>query len=562
MREANVTNRDSESLKWYSINWRIVNATVNNLRQRIYRASVEGDIKKVRNLQKLLLHSKSNKLLAIRRVTQQNQGRNTPGIDGIVIDTDAGREQLYQYLNKSITEKACPAKRVYIPKKNGERRPLGLPVIVDRCRQAIVKSALEPHWEEKFEASSYGFRPGRGAHDAIQKIYCIAPAGKKRQWVLDADIKGAFDNISHEFLIRAVGNFPARELIYQWLKAGVMENGHYQSTEKGTPQGGVISPLLANIAFHGMENVLEIKHTRLGCLKQACPYALVRYADDFVVFGKTQESCEKAKTLLEPWLLERGLELSEKKTHIRHLKEGFDYLGFTVRHYPTRGKKRGYVLLIKPSKESIKKYKQEMKKNWKESIGTSTENMIRHLNSKITGWCNYFRTGVSKRVFSALDHWMWGRQARYLYRRHPAKQWWWRIKSYFGKIRGRNDRWVFMDKTTNKILLKHAWAEIKRHILIKGSASPDNPELREYWQKRKAKKSQFLYGIKPILEKRQRGICPICGETFDNGELIQVHHVIPKAQGGNNKLSNLRLLQFMILICYHFCKKPWILCKR
>lgn len=542
MRIANVTNRDSAALQWYAINWLAVNATVNNLRQRIYRASAKGDIKRVRSLQKLLMRSKSNKLLAIRRVTQQNQGRNTPGIDEVVVDTDAGRERLYQHLNKPTSEQACPVKRVYIPKKNGKWRPLGLPVILDRCRQAIVKSALEPYWEEKFEASSYGFRPGRSAHDAIQKIYCIARAGKARQWVLDADIKGAFDNINHEFLMKEIGNFPARGLVYQWLKAGVVEKGKHQSTEQGTPHGGIISPLLANIAFHGMESVLKLKYDKLGRIEQACPYAIVRYADDFVVFGKTRESCEKAKTLLEPWLSQRGLELSEDKTHIRHLREGFDFLGFNIRHYATRGKKRGYVLLTKPSKASIKKHKQEMRKNWKESIGKSTEHAIRHLNSKIIGWCNYFRIGASKHVFKTIDAWMWIRISRYLHRKHPEKSWLWRRKHYFGMVQDRKDRWVFMDKTARKFLWKHAWTEIRRHTLIKGKASPDNPELKEYWKKRKTKKSHFLYGVRPILEKKQQGMCPICGQTFDNGELTQVHHVIPKAQGGNNKLNNLRLL--------------------
>ena len=268
----------------------------------------------------------------------------------------------------------------------------------------------------------------------------------------------------------------------------------------------------------------------------------MRYADDFLVFGKTQESCETAKIMLASWLVKRGLELSEEKTHIRNLKAGVDFLGFNIRHYPTRGKKRGYILLTKPSKESVKNYKQEMRKSWKGSIGKSAENTIRHLNPKIIGWSNYFRTGTSKRTFSALDHWMWIRQARYLARKHPEKHWWWRIKHYFGSVSGRRDRWVFMDKTSTKFLWKHAWTEIKRHALVKGNASPDNPELRNYWQKRKAKKSSFLHGIKPILEKRQKGLCLICGETLDNGELLQVHHVIPKAQGGDNKLNNLRLL--------------------
>lgn len=217
---AHVTTQDNDTLTWSAINWRSANDGVNNLRRRIYRASAQGDLKKVRSLQKLLLKSRANKLLAIRRVTQQNQGRHSPGVDNKVVDSDKGREQLYRTLSKANQNQVYPVKRVYIPKKNGKLRPLGLPVIVDICRQAIVKSALEPYWEAKFEATSYGFRPGRSAHDAIQKIFCIARAGKSRQWVLDADIKGAYDNIDHKFLMKMLGSFPARHLIQQWLKAG------------------------------------------------------------------------------------------------------------------------------------------------------------------------------------------------------------------------------------------------------------------------------------------------------------------------------------------------------
>lgn len=538
----NVINQNSEALEWRTINWCSVNRIVNNLRQRIYRASVASDLKKVRSLQKLMLKARANRLLAIRRVTQINRGRNTPGVDNVTVSSEKGREILYRTLNNSVKENTCPVRRIYIPKKNGKKRPLGIPVIADRCRQAIVKSALEPFWEAKFEAVSYGFRPGRGAHDAIQKIHCITRARGKRHWVLDADISGAFDNIDHEFLLKVLDGFPAKGLISQWLKAGVMENKTYHATRAGTPQGGVISPLLANIALHGMETLLGIEYWKNGKLKQDHPYAVVRYADDFVIFAKSQEECEEAKTKLKVWLKTRGLQLSEEKTSIKHLQEGFDFLGFNIRHYKTRHKKRGYMVLIKPSKASVRQYRQEMRHAWRSIIGIPAEEGIKHLNAKVTGWCNYFRIGVSSKIFGSLDHWMWKRQVRYLYRRHPNKHWWWWREHYFGKVSGRNDRWVFMDRLNGVFLWKHAWTKIRRHTMVTGGSSPDNPELREYWKKRQERKQPFIYGVRPVLHRVQKGCCPVCKQDLDNEEMLHVHHVILKSQGGNNRLSNLRLL--------------------
>lgn len=540
---ANVINQNYEQqLEWHAINWRVVTAMINNLRQRIYRASATGDLKKVRNLQKLMMKSRANHLLAIRKVTQVNRGKHTAGVDNQVINDHKGREHLYKLLSQTTSEKVYPVKRVYIAKKNGKKRPLGIPTILDRCRQAIVKSALEPYWEAKFEPVSYGFRPGRSAHDAIQKIFCIARARGTRHWVLDADIKGAFDNIDHNFLIKKIGGFPERNMIKQWLQAGVLEHGNYIPNVAGTPQGGIISPLLANIALHGMETLLGIQYWKNGTPKQGQPYAVVRYADDFVVFGKSREECETAKIKLQIWLAQRGLALSEEKTSIKHLKEGFDFLGFNIRHYDNRHRKRGYILLTKPSKESMKRYKQQMRITWKGIIGMPTQEGIRQLNAKIIGWCNYYRIGASKRTFSALDQWMWIRQRRYLYRRHPNKHWWWRRKHYLGKIPGREDYSVFMDKSTGGFLWKHAWTKIQRHWLVPKNASPDNPELRDYWRNRQARKQPFIYGVKVNLYKRQKGYCPLCDQELDNGEQLHVHHIQPKAEGGDNKLANLRLL--------------------
>ena len=290
---ANETQRPTD---WNQIDWNRANRTVRNLRQRIFRATEQGDLKKVRSLQKLLLRSYSNALLSVRRVTQINAGKNTPGVDQLVVKTPRARGRLVDYLTAKPVCKSTPVRRVYIPKANGKRRPLGIPTVIDRCLQAMVKNALEPFWEQKFEGSSYGFRPGRGCHDAIAKTYILACPHKAKHWVMDADIQGAFDNIDHASLLRTIGNFPARELLKQWLKAGVMEDGVFAPTESGTPQGGVVSPLLANIALHGMEEALGIRYDRQGY--NYGKRALIRYADDFLVFCETQEDAEVVKTVL------------------------------------------------------------------------------------------------------------------------------------------------------------------------------------------------------------------------------------------------------------------------
>jgi RNA-directed DNA polymerase len=549
MPSANVTIKtkiinNKEKINWHAIDWQVINKRVNNLRRRIYRASANGNIKLAGNLQKLILKSNSNKLLAIRRVTQINQGRNTPGIDKVIINTDRDREKLVQELTKITPSSVQPIKRVYIPKKGGKTRPLGLPTILDRCKQAIVKSALEPFWEARFEGCSYGFRPGRNAHDAIQKVFCVIRPGKTRKWVLDADIKGAFDNINHDFLMKNISNFPGREWIIAWLQSGVMERNQITRTISGTPQGGIISPLLLNIALHGIEDVLNISYDKHGRINQKSEYALIRYADDFVVCAKSKEACIRAKEIIGNWLNIRGLELSEEKTKILSIEQGFDFLGFNIRQYKTKSKRRGITVLTKPSKDSIKLFKKSMITLWKESLSWSTEKVIENLNPKIKGWCSYYNKVASKKIFSSLDNWMWTRQARFAYRKHPNKRWWWRKAKYWGRIKGRNDNWVFMDKNKYKelYLWKLSWTTIKRHILVRGKASPDNPNLKDYWQKRQTNNPKYLFKSRQIMWRKQEGKCLVCLDAIDNGEEIHVHHKIPKKQGGTDCINNLSLL--------------------
>jgi RNA-directed DNA polymerase len=330
-----------ESWCWERVSWLRAEENVRRLRQRIFTASQAGDLKQVRNLQKLMLRSKSNALVSVRRVTELNAGRMTAGIDGQVALTPEAKGDLADWAQRRAEPwTARPVRRVYIPKANGKQRPLGIPVIADRVLQAVVASALEPEWEARFEPRSYGFRPGRGCHDAIEAIFQAGKGGggasPRRPWVLDADLTAAFDRIDHNHLLRLLGTFPARELIAGWLTAGVVENGRFAPTGEGTPQGGVISPLLLNVALHGMENAAGVRYQRVGsdaAVTAAGSPVLVRYADDLVAFCHTRQEAQQVKARLAAWLAPRGLVFNEDKTRIVTLDEGFDFLGFNVRRY-------------------------------------------------------------------------------------------------------------------------------------------------------------------------------------------------------------------------------------
>ena len=339
------------------MHWRRVEDDVQRLRQRIFAASRAGDLKKVRNLQKLMLRSRSNALVAVRRVTELNAGRKTAGVDGKVVVRAEQKAEMADWLQHQAEPwSPRPVKRVYVPKSNGRRRPLGIPVIADRCLQALTVNALEPEWEARFEPKSYGFRPGRGCHDAIVAIHTAASrTDAKRLWVLDADLTAAFDRLNHDHICASLGTFPARGMVRQWLQAGVIEDGRFAPTEEGAPQGGVISPLLMNVALHGMEAAAGVRYhqtgTRAGKAMPGCP-VVIRYADDLLALCHSREQAEQVKARLADWLAPRGLVFNEDKTQITHLDQGVDFLGFTIRRYPN-GK-----LLTKPSNDALRRIRQ------------------------------------------------------------------------------------------------------------------------------------------------------------------------------------------------------------
>jgi RNA-directed DNA polymerase len=365
---------------------------------------VAGDLKRVRNLQKLMLRSRSNTLVSVRRVTERNAGRKTAGIDGKVVLLSSVKIELANWVqHQSKPWHARPVKRVYIPKAGG-RRPLGIPVIVDRVLQARVVNALEPEWEARFEPKSYGFRPGRGCHDAIEAIFSVAKgANPKRRWVLDADLAAAFDHIDHQHLLRQLGTFPARGQIAGWLKAGVVEKGRFAPTEEGTPQGGVVSPLLLNVALHGMEHAAGVRYQtsglQAGWMAPGSP-TVVRYADDLIAACHTRHEAEQVKARLAEWLAPKGLTFNEDKTCVVTLEDGFDFLGFTVRRQSGK-------LLIKPSKAALRRIRERLRTEMRALRGANAPAVLKRLNPIIRGWAAYYRTVVSSKIFHALDEYMW-----------------------------------------------------------------------------------------------------------------------------------------------------------
>ena len=499
---------EDEPADWLSIDWQTVEQDVRRLRQRIFTATQAGDLKRVRNLQKLMLRSRANTLLSVRRVTELNAGRKTAGIDGKVVLLSSVKIELADWVqHRSEPWQARQVRRVYIPKKGG-KRPLGIPVIVDRVLQARVVNALEPEWEARFEPKSYGFRPGRGCHDAIEAIFNVAKgANPKRRWALDADLAAAFDRIDHQQLLHQLGTFPARGLIAGWLKAGVVEKGRFAPTEEGTPQGGVVSPLLLNVALHGMEHAAGVRYQtsglQAGVMAPGSP-TVVRYADDLLALCHSRDEAEQVKARLAEWLAPKGLVFNEDKTRVVALAEGFDFLGFTVRRQSGK-------LLIKPSKAALRRIRERLRTEMHALRGANAFAVVKRLNPIIRGWAAYYRTVVSSKIFQALDAYVWKLAYKWAKHSHPSKSKRWIVSRYFGAFnRSRRDRWVFGDRDSGAYLAKFAWTKIIRHTLVKGRSSPDDPALIQYWADRRRNGPLPMGRAGLHLLSVQHWRCPVC----------------------------------------------------
>ena len=528
---------------WADIDWATTEEHVHRLQGRIFRAAVAGRLAKVKNLQKLLVRSGSAKMLAIRQVTQQNTGRNTPGVDGVVCNTPQARLHLFNTGLHLRGYRPQPVRRVYIPKSNGKQRPLGIPTIRDRVMQAIVKMALEPEWESRFEANSYGFRPGRCTMDAVVAIHRNLNGRGTSEWILDADISGCFDNIDHESLLARLPVFTTA--VRRWLKAGVVELGAVKTTDAGTPQGGIISPLLANVALDGMERLFGAESATGRQLAPALRrgmnkgVGLIRYADDFVVTAPNRAVLDGyVLPKLGSFLAERGLKLNEAKTKVVHVDEGFDFLGFNIRRF-------GRKVLTKPQKEKVLLHLRGIRDFLIRNRPTPTSIVISKLAPVVRGWSNYYRYGASKEVLQYADFRLWQLLWRWAIRRHRNKPKKWVKARYFKQI-GQRD-WVFfgrrVDTGEEVALCTHSEISVKRFVKIKGRATPMNPDEAAYWEKRRWERvaeATYSKRRKRLLEQ-QGGACAMCGVQFDPDQdqhFIDVHHDRPRHSGGSNQPGN------------------------
>jgi RNA-directed DNA polymerase len=510
-----VNGPEDAVLDWDAIDWQLHEDNVRRLRRRIFTAVQEGDLAKARNLQKLMLRSWSNTLSSVRQATQRNAGRKTAGIDGEVALTSPARMDMAVRVHQSRRSwRPRAVKRVYIPKagNRSKLRPLGIPVIMDRCHQGRVRHALEPEWEARFEPRSYGFRPGRGCQDAIQAIYMTCKGSTaKRVWALDADLAAAFDRIDHGRLLEALGSFPARDMIRDWLTAGVFEKGKgFAPTGEGTPQGGVISPLLLNVALHGLEAAAGVRYVTsgksAGDTKAGSP-VVIRYADDLVALCHSQQQAQQVKARLVEWLAPRGLVFNEDKTQIIHIgQSGFDFLGFNVRRHSGK-------LLIKPSKAAIRRIRKKLAAEMHALRGSNAQAVLAAIVPITRGWAAYYRCVVSKRMFTALDDYMWKLTYKWACYSHSNKPKFWIVNRYYGRFNtARQDNWVFGDRDSGGYLPKFAWTKIVRHYMVPGTASPDDPGLAQYWTDRRRRHKPPLDNGTLRLIQEQKGRCPLCGD--------------------------------------------------
>lgn len=557
---------DGESYAWSATDWEEYAKTVRRLQERIVEAVLEGNWRKASRLQWLLTNSRAAKALAVRKVVG-NRGQKTPGVDKVLWDTPEKKSRAVMQLQRH-GYRPKPLKRTYVPKPNGKKRPLGIPTMYDRAMQALHLFALDPVVETQSDPNSYGFRPNRAAMDAIAQLHnCLHNRGSA-EWVLEADIEGCFDNIDHDWLLKHV--HMDRRILKMWLDSGYIEQGRYHRTEAGTPQGGIISPCLANVTLNGLEKGLEafLRDGKTQSAYQALKVHVVRYADDFVITGVSKELLEnEVMPWIEQFLAERGLNLQKAKTRVVHICDGFDFLGFNIRKYVR--KSGHFKVLTKPSKKAVTACWRRIREIVRQHQASPQGVLIEELNRFLRGWGNYFSAGVSRRVFCKLDSligyklWQWAR------RRHPHKSAKWILSRYWRPL-GRR-KVVFQCATLDGNLLGLKWVvlfhlssiKIHRHVKLPGDLNPydprDSDRLAKLLVKRLKQTTQGNKKLEKIIAK-QRGRCDLCGdplwfkestERCSNDQDFEYHHVVFRSKGGKASVSNLRARHVTCHIQFH-----------
>ncbi len=536
---------------WHDLDWARVQQTVRKTQLKIAQATGEGNWRRVKRLQRLLTHSFYGRCLAVRRVTE-NRGRKTPGVDGETWGTPQAKLQAVGRLSKKRGYRPKPLRRVWIPKAGKpEKRPLGIPTMLDRAMQALYLQALEPVIESTSDLKSYGFRPDRSTADAMVELFHLLSPQTAPVWILEGDIKGFFDNINHEWLCR---NVPMdRTVLRKWLKAGVIDRRQLMATEAGTPQGGIISPCLANATLNGLEAQLKCHLVQqMGKTKaQQAKVYVVRYADDFVVTAASKELLEdEVKPWVEQFLSVRGVALSQAKTQITHINQGFDFLGWNFRKYVPKSPYRKAKLLIKPSKKNVTAFYRKVGEIIKNSGALTQDAVIGQLNPVLKGWAQYHSPVVAKQTFSKLDSLIFWRLWRWAKRRHSKKSADWIRKKYFRSIGGQN--WVFAYPYKNgkgerqfRRLYGLAETAIVRHKRLPGEYQPYDAAHELKWEALRVQRMQHKLRYRgQILSifRRQKGLCALCGHAISKETGWHDHHVIRRVDGGPDTLSNRVLL--------------------
>jgi RNA-directed DNA polymerase len=538
---AKTQDHKSLTAAWQEIPWTKVQRHVFRLQKRIYQATQRGEVRTVRKLQNLLSKSWYARLLAVRRVTQDNTGRHTAGIDGVKSLQPPQRLRLANEL--TLDDKATPLRRIGIPKHGtSEKRPLGVPTLHERARQTVVRQALEPEWEAKLSAHFYGFRPGRSCWDAIAAVFQRIKF--RPQHMLKVDISKCFDRIDHTALLAKLQAPPGiRRQVRGWLRSGILEADTLSPTTAGTPQGGSVSPLLALIALHGIEEAIT----------QVYPEArVIAYADDCLVLHPDRAVLEHGQQLLSEWLAGIGLTLNTSKTRISHTlagdQPGMDFLGFHIRQYrvgkhqsgkgPRGSQRLGYKTLITPAKGNVKDHLAELGRIIRQGQDWPQAAVIRKLNPKIRGWANYYRTWVSQATFSRLDHLIWVKLRRWAYRRHPHTSATWIHNRYW---RRRDARDVFATPATpdgQVWLTNHNEIPSLFHAKVAGNRSPYDGDW-VYWSRRRGHYPTVKTRVATLL-KKQNGRCAYCGQYFQHADQLEVDHI--NGDRRNSRYNNLQAL--------------------